>query len=122
MGIKEYINKFKRNYVINKAKNTKLPDFDFSSVVRKRIMFSGNVQNVGFRLEVYELANRLGLVGWVKNLANGDVEAEMEGEEDKISFLIDNMKALKRANVESVDIEDKPVRDEEKQFNIKIKE
>lgn len=120
MGLKEYIKKFKKNYVINKAKNTKLPDFNSTFVIRKSIIFAGNVQNVGFRLEVYELAIRLKLAGWVKNLLNGDVEAEIEGEEDKISFLIDHMKSLKRASVKRVDIKDIQVKNEEHDFKIKM--
>ncbi|TJX32161.1 acylphosphatase, partial [Soehngenia saccharolytica] len=51
---------------MNQVKNLRLPDFKPSNILRKRIIFSGEVQNVGFRLEIHELAKRLNLTGWVK--------------------------------------------------------
>jgi len=43
------------------------------------------VQGVGFRFTVEEIAINLGLTGWVKNLMDGRVELEAEGEEDALS-------------------------------------
>lgn len=55
---------------------------------RYRLKFYGRVQGVGFRYFVYTKAYTLGLSGFVKNLDDGTVEAEVEGEEEKIlSFL-----------------------------------
>ncbi|MBQ9991783.1 MAG: acylphosphatase [Lachnospiraceae bacterium] len=66
---------------------------------RYRVLFSGRVQKVGFRLEVCELAVRLGLTGFCKNLENGDVLAEFQGTEEKINFLISFMESLKRIRI-----------------------
>jgi len=41
----------------------------------------GTVQGVGFRYFVYQNAQRLGLTGFVRNLDNGRVEIEVQGEE-----------------------------------------
>ena len=46
-----------------------------------RIAVSGIVQGVGFRPFVYDLANRLGLVGFVRNQTGG-VLIEVEGESE----------------------------------------
>jgi len=47
---------------------------------RLDITISGRVQGVGFRYFAEEVANRLGLVGYVRNLLNGAVEVVAEGE------------------------------------------
>lgn len=47
---------------------------------RRRIVVRGRVQGVGFRWFVEDVANGLGLSGWVRNLPDGrSVEALVEG-------------------------------------------
>lgn len=56
--------------------------------VRKHIFFYGRVQGVGFRYYAVQKTNQLGLTGWVKNLYDGSVEMEVEGQEELIDQLI----------------------------------
>lgn len=56
--------------------------------VRKRIVFHGRVQGVGFRYTARYLAISLGLKGWVKNEWNGDVTMEIQGTEAMIDKLL----------------------------------
>ncbi len=42
--------------------------------------FTGRVQGVGFRFTARRFAVDLGLKGWVRNLADGDVELYVEGD------------------------------------------
>lgn len=116
--IKNYISNLKRNYVINKVKKTKIPHFEPSNSIRKKIIFYGKVQNVGFRLEIYELARRLGLTGWVKNRKDYTVELEIQGEDNRILFLIDNMQSLKRAKVTDIKIENISLFEKKESFKI----
>ncbi|CAM4024087.1 acylphosphatase [Mesobacillus zeae] len=110
--------KLRDGYVISHANRIKFPKFNPSSFIRKRVIFSGRVQKVGFRLEIYCIAERMNLTGWVKNLEDGSVEAELQGEELKIYFLVNCMQSLKRASVKKVTMIDVPISDDEENFTI----
>lgn len=47
------------------------------SIHHKRYIISGKVQGVFFRGYTKQEADKLGLLGWVKNLKNGNVETEI---------------------------------------------
>lgn len=121
MSLKNYFKEIRDAYVINQVTNINLPHFGKSPIVRKRLVFSGRVQKVGFRLETYELSKKLNLTGWVKNNLDKNVEAEIQGEDDKINFLINYMKSLKRASVHNVVINELPILKHETDFVV-IKE
>ncbi|MCO5087764.1 MAG: acylphosphatase [Methylobacteriaceae bacterium] len=53
-----------------------------------RIFVSGRVQGVGFRYFVAGEARALGLAGFVRNLRDGRVEAEVSGSAARIEALI----------------------------------
>ena len=61
---------------------------DEKEEIRYHVIFYGQVQGVGFRYRAYYAAYQLGLTGWVKNLYDGSVEMEVEGEEPLIDQLI----------------------------------
>jgi acylphosphatase len=60
-----------------------------ASVSRVRLRIVGRVQGVGFRDFVRREANRLGLAGWVRNIADGSVEVEAEGPRARLAALVD---------------------------------
>ena len=57
-----------------------------------RIVVRGRVQGVGFRAWVVRQAHGLGLGGWVRNLPDGDVEAEAVGEEAALRRFIETVR------------------------------
>jgi len=62
------------------------------SRVRINVVVAGLVQGVGYRYFVLDNAQELGLDGWVTNLHDGRVEAEIEGEEEIVAELITRMR------------------------------
>ena len=61
------------------------------SDMTERILFSGQVQGVGFRWTTERIASRLTLRGFVRNLPDGRVEAVVAGSAADIQQLIDKL-------------------------------
>ena len=53
-----------------------------------RMTISGRVQGVGYRDSLRLVAQALDVTGWVRNLANGDVEAVIQGDEDAVERIV----------------------------------
>ena len=56
--------------------------------VKADVIVSGRVQGVFIRAETREVARRLGVVGWVRNLPDGRVEAVFEGSRDAVEAMV----------------------------------
>ena len=54
----------------------------------RQIRVSGRVQGVGFRYALRDEARRLGLSGWVRNCADGSVEALLQGDDKSVAALV----------------------------------
>lgn len=65
------------------------------------VHISGRVQGVGFRDWTQREANRLGLSGWVRNLANGNVEAVFSGPAEAVERMLAAARTGPRAAVVS---------------------
>lgn len=52
-------------------------------------MYEGRVQGVFFRANAKKCADALGVTGWVRNASDGNVEAIMEGDEEKVRQAVD---------------------------------
>ena len=61
-------------------------------MIRYYIIVEGRVQGVGFRFFCTMNARTLDLTGWVRNMDNGMVEMEVQGEESSIEKFIKNIK------------------------------
>ncbi|MFE6743443.1 acylphosphatase [Streptomyces tubercidicus] len=58
-------------------------------MIRRRMVVSGDVHGVFFRDTCRRKADELGVSGWVRNLADGTVEAVCEGEPESVQELVD---------------------------------
>lgn len=71
----------------------------------RHYLISGKVQGVYYRLSAQARARELGLVGWVRNLVDGRVEALAMGESQSLeAFERWLWQGPERARVEAVDI------------------
>ncbi len=81
---------------------------------------SGNVQGVGFRYFTYKRAKSYNLTGYVKNLANGNVEVFAEGERgDLEKLLLDLQNGPNFAYVQDVKVDWKEYQNQYSDFTIK---
>lgn len=77
-------------------------------IVRVRVKIHGLVQGVGFRFSTAREAERLGLDGWVKNLLDGTVQAELVGEAAVVETMLDWLQHGPRtASVDRVEVQDR---------------
>jgi acylphosphatase len=54
-----------------------------------RLRISGDVQGVGYRAWAVRTAARLGMRGWVRNRADGTVEALVIGDEPAVAAMVE---------------------------------
>ena len=59
---------------------------------RVHVLYSGNVQGVGFRFTAERIARRMDLAGFVKNLSNGNVEVVCEGDRPSLEAFLDSLR------------------------------
>lgn len=62
-------------------------------MIRRHVLVSGHVQGVGYRYLARKHAERLGIAGWVRNLPDGRVEAEIEGEPAAVETMLRRLEA-----------------------------
>jgi len=78
--------------------------------VARRVIISGQVQGVGFRYGLAELARSLNISGWCRNLKDGRVEAWIQGPQGAINALLEWIhQGPPEAIVQHVDIENQAV-------------
>ncbi len=85
-----------------------------------RLIISGRVQGVFFRAYTKEVADSLGLKGFVRNLKDGSVEVIAVGDEDRIKkFIAWCKKGPRNAKVEDVKIKYTEIKEDFKEFEIR---
>jgi acylphosphatase len=75
--------------------------------IRRRLVAHGRVQGVFFRDSVRRRAHAAGIAGWVRNRADGAVEAVLEGPADAVALVESFFRRGPRsAEVEFVEVSD----------------
>ena len=69
-----------------------------------QVLYSGRVQGVGFRYSVKRIAEGYEVVGWVRNLLDGRVELQIDGEETEVAaFLLEIAQSSLRHHVQAIE-------------------
>ena len=81
-----------------------------AETICRRLVISGRVQGVAYRVSMVNAAMRLGVRGWVRNRSNGDVEATVQGTPEAVEAIIEwARRGPSLAVVDNVQVEDAPV-------------
>jgi len=87
---------------------------------RLSIVVQGRVQGVGFRYFVRDVARRMNLSGWVRNLFDGGVEIEAQGDQQKLElFKSEVQEGPPLAYVKEIRVLEIPVEENEMNFVIR---
>jgi acylphosphatase len=73
-------------------------------VVCKRVIYSGQVQGVGFRYTAQHLSSGLRVSGYVKNLPSRKVELIVEGEADQVEAFLERVAQRMAGHIHHADI------------------
>lgn len=84
----------------------------------RHIIFTGQVQGVGFRFTALNVANRYQLTGMVRNLPDGTVEMIAQGPPDEINNFLRDIKKTLSGCVRDTKIEEVPFDPRYKDFKI----
>ncbi len=85
---------------------------------RYYIVYKGRVQGVGFRWKLMMLADKLKATGFARNMDNGDVEAEVQGE-DVDAFFKGTLSKDRWIRIDDYAIKEIPVVEDEKHFSVR---
>ncbi len=87
---------------------------------RAHLIISGRVQGVFYRAFTEDVAQLLGLKGWVKNRSDGSVEAVFEGSKDEIEKAISQChKGPPASKVASIDVKWEDFKGEFESFSVR---
>lgn len=85
-------------------------------MIRKRIIFFGRVQGVGFRYHARYAAGLCGCTGWVRNEWDGSVTMEIQGTEEQIDKVLLALNRERYIRIENMDVKALPVKESEQGF------
>jgi len=90
-----------------------------ADVIRRRLLFAGMVQGVGFRYWAVRESAAFGVTGYVRNLYDGSVEVVLEGPRDEVTNFINVLRGgPPYGRVSRVEVSDEEPRGEYGSFGV----
>jgi acylphosphatase len=77
-------------------------------MICKRVHYRGTVQGVGFRMTTHRIASQHEVVGFVRNLANGEVQVVVSGDPDEIERFLGAVAVRMESYIKEINIQDEP--------------
>lgn len=87
-------------------------------MVRRRMVFTGWVQGVGFRYRAKYAAERYGCTGWVRNEYDGSVTMELQGGELEITQVLKEIRGSRFLWIDNTETKPVPQIPDEREFRI----
>ena len=88
-------------------------------IIRRRILFYGREQGVGFRYRARYVAESLRLTGWVRNEEDGTVTMEVQGDEASIDRMLQMLQQDRYIDIVDMDIKNLVTQENERNFEVK---
>ena len=86
-------------------------------MIRRRYVFFGQVQGVGFRYRARHAADHFACTGWIRNEYDGSVTMEIQGSADAIEQVLLSIERGTYIRIEDYRCKEIPVADHESGFH-----
>jgi acylphosphatase len=92
-----------------------------SHFVRRQVSVTGRVQGVGFRYFARSAAGRIGVEGFVRNMPDGSVQAEVQGRPEEVDQFLDAVRqGPPGSRVDQVSVTELPAEEGKEGFEIRF--
>jgi acylphosphatase len=89
-------------------------------MIRRRVLYSGQVQGVGFRFTAREAAAAHAVAGFVRNLRSGQVEVVAEGPPGELDAFLSDLASRMAGYISSARTEEAPATGEFDGFEVRF--
>lgn len=80
--------------------------------IRKHYLLYGSVQGVGLRYRAYYAAQQLGVTGYIRNLDDGSVEMEAEGDREALAKMLEVISSGHFVDIERIEEKNIPLQND----------
>jgi acylphosphatase len=90
-----------------------------SDPIRRHVIYRGRVQGVCFRATAHDLSRDCRVVGYVRNMPDGTVELEAEGEPAEVDRFLASVQRHFQHNIRNADVTEASPTGDDQEFRIR---